>query len=422
MDAPEVSFDPYDATVLRDPYPSYARLRDTAPVVRSVIDGRPVWMLSHDHTVRAVLADWRTFSSVGGLSLHPRGRYEAGVLISTDPRRPQDPATQPDHTDLRRAVTPHLGPRALEQIRRPVQSWVHRIVGDLVAAGRFDAVQDLARVVATRVIADLVGIPASDRHLAADWAAAATARQGPRGAVSTQTVGHLQAMRSYVGRLGADGDLALSGVGAAVFAAADNGGRIGRDDAASIVWGGLIIAGLHTTIAALSWAIVAAARHPQQWDRYRAWYHAGDPARVTWPDEVLRHEVVFPHGYRTAVIDTDIDGYLIPASARVLVLYGSANHDPSRWAQPETFVLNRAEADQHLGIGWGPHRCLGRHLAHLEIGAVLDALAAHNVVRVRVIDDLTGWAPNAAVRGWARLPVAVEVADRTRRPHISAAI
>jgi cytochrome P450 len=414
MLAPEIAFDPYDTAVMRDPYRHYARLRETGPVVRTVIDSRPVWILSHDRHIRDALTDWRTHSSRGGLSLHPRDRLEAGVLIATDPRRPDDPPTQPDHTDLLRVVAPYLAPRAMDRLGPSVHSWVYRLVGELVARGRYDVVGDLARVVATRVVGDLVGLPASDRHLAADWAAAATSRQGPQGALSQQTALRLRAMRAYVGRLGHEDELTVSGVGAAVFAAANGPGPVSREDAASIVWGGLIIAGLHTSIAAMTWAVLAAAQHPRRWDLYRALFHAQDPARLTWADEVLRHETIFPHTFRTAVLDTDVDGFAIPAEARVLLLNGSANRDPERWPEPDEFVLNRPDADQHLGLGWGPHRCLGQHLARLEVHAVLDAFAAHGVARFSTTGAQQGWAPNAAVRGWSSLTVAVETHKRVR--------
>lgn len=406
MIPPDHPFDPYSPDAQRDPYPYYAELRDTAPVVRSVIDGRPVYVISRDRDVRAVLADWRSFSSRGGLSLHPRDRLQAGALVATDPKWPGEPTRDhADHTALARAVAPHMSHHAIQAIVPRVRGWVDHLVGRLVAAGDFDAVADLGLAIPTRVVSDLVGLPEAGRERYADWAQTATALQGPQRDFPADAFAKIQEMQEYVARLGVDRELAPDGVGAAVFAAAQRGGAISRDEATSIVWGGLIVAGLHTTIAALTWTMWLAARHPEQWRVYRQWHRDDVAARRAWTDELLRYETVFPHGYRTTTGPVRVDEHLIPADSRVLVLYGSANRDPRRWPEPDRFLLTRADATAHVGFGEGVHHCLGQHLARLEIQAVLDAFAAHGVTRFEVGDG--EFATNAAVRGWAHLPVTV---------------
>ncbi|WP_345541401.1 cytochrome P450 [Phytohabitans rumicis] len=418
MKPPDHPFDPYSAHVQRDPYPHYADLRDTAPVVRCVLDGREVYVLSRDRDVRAALADWETFSSRGGLSLHPRPRHEAGVIIASDPRRPGDPPGVPDHGDLIRAVAGHFSPRAIARLSGPVRAWAHSLVGDLVSAGSFDTVAALARVVPTRVVGDLVGLPEADRYQYADWAAAAMSLQGPDSVIAPHVADRLGAMREHVTQLGTNGGLALAGVGAAVFSAADNDGPLTRQDAISIVWGALIVAGLHTTVAALTWALLAAATYPYQWDRYRNWHRSGDPARLAWTDELLRYESIFPLGYRTTTTVAKVDGYVIPARSRVLILYGAANRDPARWPAADQFVVGRHGVGQHLGLGDGTHRCIGQHLARLETTAVLDAFAAHGVCGFSPVEQQAVWEPNAAVRGWSRFPMTVTLREANHAARI----
>lgn len=406
MIPPVHSFDPYSADAQRDPYPYYTDLRNTAPVVHCTLDDRPVYVISHDQHVRAAAKDWRSFSSQGGLSLHPRDRFQSGVLVATDPSRPGEPPTgHADHAELTRAVTPHMSRQVIQAFIPQVRAWIHQLVGGLVAAGRFDAVTDLAKVIPTRVVSDLVGLPEDGRERYVDWAEAATALQGPQSAFPADAFTQMQEMQEYVAKLGVDQEFAADGVGAAVFAAAEQRGTISREEATSIVWGGLIVAGLHTTIAALTWTLWAAARHPDQWRAYRDWHRDDDGARRVWTDELLRHETIFPHGYRTTTGPVRVDDYLIPADARVLLLYGSANRDPRRWPDADRFLLTRPDATGHLGFGDGVHRCVGQHLIRLEMQAVLDSFAAHGVTGFEV--DAGEFAFNAAVRGWVHLPVTV---------------
>lgn len=409
MIPPVRTFDPYSPDVQRDPYPHYAALRDTAAVVQTTLDGRHVYVLSRDRDVRAALADWRTFSSKGGLSLHPRDRLQAGVLVATDPARPDEPHGHADHTELARAVAPHMSRRAIAAIAPQVRALVDKVVGNLVAAGSFDAVADLALPIPIQVISDLVGLPEEGRERYADWARTATALQGPQEAFPADAFTQIQQMQEYVTRLGVDHRFAPGTVGAAVFAAAHQHARISHEEATSIVWGGLIVAGLHTTIAALGWTLWVAARHPDQWLLYRQRHRDGDDTRRVWTDELLRYESIFPNGYRTTTTPVAVDGYVIPADARVLLLYGSANRDPRRWHDPDRFLLTRPDVGTHLGFGAGVHYCLGQHLVRLEMQAVLDAFADHGVVAFEVGEG--EFEANAAVRGWSELPVTV-VVDR----------
>ena len=76
---------------------------------------------------------------------------------------------------------------------------------------------------------------------------------------------------------------------------------------------------------------------------------------------------------RIATADTEVAGCPIPAGSPVAVITGSANHDATRYADPESWRLDR-DPQPHLAFGWGPHLCLGMHLARLELGAGLNAV------------------------------------------------
>ena len=109
---------------------------------------------------------------------------------------------------------------------------------------------------------------------------------------------------------------------------------------------------------------------------------------------------------RVATRDADIGGTVVPAGARVLLLYASANRDERRWDDPERFDVQRDVAGQ-LGFGFGTHMCAGMHLARLEMASLVSALVRH-VGRFSLGEPV--WAMNNVLRGLASLPVTVSPA------------
>jgi cytochrome P450 len=412
---PRYQFDPYQPDVQRNPYDLYRQLREIAPVVHSVIDGRDVYAVAHDRNVRRVLTDWRGFTSHGGsTSLHPReDRMQAGALVSSDPE--EDEPGVANHTHLVKLVAPYMSRRAMDELRAEVCPYIAVVVDEAVDAGTFDATA-LGRLIPTEVVSNLVGLPKDGRDRYADWAAAATSRQGPSSVLTPELLEQLQATQRYVAGLGQEGRLDPQGIGAKAFAAAaDPRSPVSVADATSITWGAFIVAGMHTTIMAMTFMFEYLASYPEEWKLYRGWHAAGDAGRSRWIDELLRREVVFPYDYRTATRDVDVEGYTIPAGARVLALLGSANRDPQRWPDPDRFWPDRSDVDSHVGFGHGVHKCLGQYLARLELGAVLDRLCERGVERVQV-GESAQWASNAAVRGWARLPISAVVEGDPPKP------
>jgi cytochrome P450 len=157
---------------------------------------------------------------------------------------------------------------------------------------------------------------------------------------------------------------------------------------------------LDTTIAALGSAVWLFATHPEQWALVRR-----EPDRVKQAfNEVLRVESPISGFTRVTTRPAEIAGVDLPAGARVLVSFASANRDERRWDAPDTFDVSRNSAG-HVGFGYGEHACVGMGLARLEGAAVLSALAA----RVEGF-ELTGPPVrklNNLIRSFASLPVTV---------------
>ena len=141
---------------------------------------------------------------------------------------------------------------------------------------------------------------------------------------------------------------------------------------------GLLLAGNETTAAALSWAVVNAARHPDEWARLRI-----DPSAVRpFLDETLRlTPAVWGFARRPKVRGVTLDGHRIGRNEVVTVYLRGMNRDPTRWIEPLQFRPDRHRTGSPLdatmlSFGLGPRGCIGQHLAMAEMLAVLPVLAA----------------------------------------------
>jgi cytochrome P450 len=133
----------------------------------------------------------------------------------------------------------------------------------------------------------------------------------------------------------------------------------------------LVVAGNETTRSALALGIQAFAEHPDQWDRARAVGLDGLPAVV---EEVLRFTTLLHHFRRTATRDVELRGRQIAAQDKVVVWFTAANRDEEVFDEPDQFDVTR-HPNPHVAFGrGGPHRCIGEHLARLEIRVAIEEL------------------------------------------------
>jgi cytochrome P450 len=178
--------------------------------------------------------------------------------------------------------------------------------------------------------------------------------------------------------------------------AADEG-RLAHDECPPLLVD-YIAPSLDTTISAISNALYLFATHPHQWQLLRA-----EPNRIpNAVNEVVRYEAPLRAFARQCRKETDIAGNTMPAGARVLVMYASANRDEREWDRPDAFDITR-DAGRHIGFGQGAHACAGQGLARMETAALLRALV-DRVARIEVLGPPT-WAVNNIIRRHQRLPL-----------------
>ncbi|MBM0236190.1 cytochrome P450 [Micromonospora sp. ATA32] len=383
--APPISdLDLFDDTVLVDPHPSYAALRDLGGVVH--LPANDVHVLTRYDVIRNALGDWESFSSAGAIGFNPMVNAAlTGTSLASDP---------PVHTQLRAALTANLSPRALRGLKDSIDAKADALVEELVNKGSFEAIDGLARALPLAVVADLIGFTGHVRANMLRWGQAAMQVIGPmnqRTAESFPIAGELYDWCSTV----AAEDLAPGSVGRGIFEA-EARGDIPPNTAGHIIHQ-YLGAGVDTTIASIGNILALFAAHPEQLALVRE-----NPSLVPAAfNEVLRYWAPVHAWGRRATRDVEVDGVLVPQGAQVAILFGAGNRDPRHYEDPDAFLVGRNPVD-HLSFGYGPHGCAGQGLARLEAHAVIEALA-RRVGRLVVGPEVR--VPSNITRSIEELPV-----------------
>jgi cytochrome P450 len=373
---PSSGLDLWSDAVLADPYPAFAELRTAGPVVW--LERHGVAALPRYDEVHAALADWRRFSSARGVGVGELGNGIGESVIASDP---------PVHSDYRKPLADQLSAAALTPDAPEIQATARRFADAVVKRPTFDAVADLARPYSLAVVADLLGLPEPGREDYPGLAERAFNIFGPDGPRPTD------AMVAF-GEI-AQRTLDVTGSGAlAPGRRGDELCRMGRPfTLISYLW-----PGIDTTVNGLASAVALFARHPDQWEAVRA-----DRSLIPGAfQEVLRLHAPVQFFTRWVTEDVDVSGVKLEAGTRVLVMYGSANRDERRYADPDRFDVRR-DAGGQLAFGRGVHLCVGINLARLEAHALLGALA-DCVARFEPAGDVR-WQVNNTLHGPAEAPV-----------------
>ncbi len=387
MAVPTIEVDLWSDDELADPYATYSRLRELGPVLYS-----PKWdvyVLPRYAEVREALQDWETFTSAAGVGVSPTMNLRSGHgILTTDP---------PLHDTRRRVLNAQLVPREIEHHQEFIVTTAERMADDALAGGRFDAVGDLAAPYSVQVVADLLGLPNEFRGGLIEHASAAFDTFGPDNERSFAARPLLDDLFDLARHRVTPDRLWAGCWGAGIYAAADRGEI--EPDACPGLMLAYLWAGMDTTVNGIGSAISLFADHPDQWELLRADRELL-PAAV---NEVLRMQPPVQRFTRATTREVEIGGTVLPEGARVAVLFGSANRDDRRFADPDRFDITRNPTD-HLSFGRGIHRCVGAPLAQEEMKAVLGALA-DRVERFTVVDRV--WRRNNALHGLERCVVEV---------------
>jgi cytochrome P450 len=387
--AHETDVELFSDEVLRDPFPRYRELRDLGPAVYLTRYG--LYGLFRYDQVRTALKDWQTFTSSQGVALNPiaNGAWQNSIL-SMDP---------PKHGTIRKVFDDALRPKFIRRVAGDLEQQAEALVDEIMERGEFDGVQDFAQRLPVNVVMDLVGFPRDEgREKILGWAVSAFNFAGPPGERQTASLPFAQAQLEYMLTNAGPDNLLPDSFGKIVYAAAGRG-EITPEEAVTMMLG-YANAGLDTTINAVGSVLWLLANNPAEWQAIRQ-----DPALIPGAFlEGVRMESPAQFFSRVTTRDVEIGDTTIPAGARVLHCYGSANRDERHYPEPDRFDARRNPVDT-VAFDWGVHTCPGRTLASMEGHALLGALARRASViepagePTRIVNSIT--------RGWHTLPLRV---------------
>ncbi|HVM40333.1 MAG TPA: cytochrome P450 [Acidimicrobiia bacterium] len=357
------------AGIVSDPYPDFVELRKQAPVVptdvrrlmgldESVVlpeEMPDVYTVLTFDGVQQVLRDGETFSSAGYAAV--MGPVMGHTILEMD---------EPEHHAYRALVQQAFTRKAMERWSNDlIGPVIDEMIDAFVDDGRTELVRNLTLPFPVTVIAGMLGLPREDLPqfhrwtieligVSIDWERAIAA--------SKRLADYFQAIIDE--RRVSPTDDVIS-----VLAHAELDGHRLTDDEIIAFLRVLLPAGAETTYRSSSNLLVGLLRHPEQLDAVRA-----DRSLVPRAiEEGLRWEPPLLTIQRTATRDTEIDGVPVKEGTVLVVNLGAANHDPTRWDRAEEFDVFRDPA-QHMAFAFGPHMCLGMHLARMETAVLLDRL------------------------------------------------
>ncbi|WP_024443068.1 MULTISPECIES: cytochrome P450 [Mycobacteriaceae] len=376
----------YSRSAILEPYKHYRALRDLGPVV---------WLACHRlYAVpryvqcKAVLRNDTLYLSGHGVAANaPTNRFSRGTTLNSDGA---------EHDRRRKLVAHQMMPRALRALSDSVDQRAQRLVEDAVRRGSIDAVTDLATALPLALVPDLVGWPTDQREHLLDWAAATFDVLGPLNWQGAKAIPRSLQMLRFARRIARSRDVLPGSMAAHLLSAVDDG-ILSFDEVPPLLVD-YIAPSLDTTISAISSAVHLLATHPDQWALLKA-----DPSLIPHAlNEIVRFESPLRAFTRKVARSHEIADVTIPAGARVLVMYASANRDEREWRSPDVFDI-RNDAGRHVGFGNGAHACAGQGLARMEATALLKALI-DQVDRIEATGEPT-WAVNNIIRRHQHLPV-----------------
>lgn len=382
---PTQPFDHHDPELGTEPalVARQAQMRAQCPIVHTEAQGGMYVVTGYD-AARAIASRPKTFSSAKGVMIPYEDREKIPPL-EFDP---------PEHTRWRKFMNAGLSAKAVAAIEPAVKQRVESLIDAFAHRGSCDLVAEFAVQVPTMTIAELVGITADARsemvQRAHAWMGSAGTPDQPAedARFAGFVMGQVQARRDHP-----TGDYLTTAVTEPVD------GRMLSDGEIVGLMIALLVGGHHSTTSTLASMLMHVGSDEQLRARL-----ISDPQDIEAAiEETVRLDTPLQAFARQATETTTVEGVEIPAGADVFVCYGAANRDPSVFDQPDEFDLERTP-NPHLGFGVGIHKCVGIHLARMQVrvavAAILRRIPDYQLVDVPVAHVVGGMQlllPNLAV-------------------------
>lgn len=396
----------HDPSILQDPYPVYREAFASSAVCPSVDPSHRTWFIGRHAEVQSLLRDPRLSSNRAAFLAHrlPPPQLEAAKpllrslshwVLFKDP---------PEHTPWRRTINAALSRRLVSGMQPAIEQLVEHLLDAAAERGRMEVVTDLAYPLPATVVAQMLGADPADGERLRRWSQDIARLLGGSKAPADFLRAHHSVMamteyfREVLARHRAEPRDDL--LAALLNASLGDDGRTASDDALLSNCVGLMFAGHETTTNLIGNAVAILLDRPGLIERLRAEPSGWD----RFLEEVLRFESPVQRVSRVSTVEFKVDGRIIPAGHRVVMLLAAANRDPRVFERPDAFEPDR-HPNPHLGFGYGIHLCSGIALARMEARAALQAL----VERFGGLERLgpVEWVPNFGLRSIRELPVSL---------------
>ena len=399
----QIPFDPYAYDFHEDPYPTYARLREQAPVYyNSDLD---FWALAGHDDVRNAFRDSANLSNAWGVSMDPSSygpdAHKSMSFLAMD---------DPKHMRIRKLVSKGFTPRRVNDLAGRITALTHHHWSSCLDKGEFDYVADFAGLLPMDVVSEMLGVPESDRaYLRKQSDLLLHREEGVLDIPEAAVYAYLELHKYYSAlideRRSNLGDDLVSALITAEIDDDETGEKttLTEDEIVGFMVL-MVVAGNETTTKLLANALYWGWRNPDELAKVLT-----DPEAVPqWTEETLRYDNSTQMVLRRVAGDVTYGEQVIPEGQRVLLLVGSANRDENVFDDASSYRIGRDCSQALMSFGMGAHFCLGAHLARLEANIGL----AEVVRSIRSVDiDIANAerVHSVNVRGFASLPVKVTV-------------
>ncbi len=420
MSSDLAEFNPFDSDTLQCPFPHYAKMREDEPVL--FIESMNLYLVTRYDLVLSMLRDSSTYSSkFGGASmpLNDEDRAQlADVMAEGYPRVPTMlTADMPEHTRFRRLVSKAFTPKVIAELEPVIREITTRLIDSWINDGEIEFVEQFGVPLPVEVIAHALNVPESKMADFKRWSDDSIAGIGTNISMEERIAAE-RGVNEYQRYFAAELDRRRTEPQDDLLTNLLNA-RIDDDDSEvadkrpldmpemlSIVQQ-LLVAGNETTTKLLTETVRLLAEDDDQWQRLKS-----DPGRApAIIEEALRLSTPTQGMFRIATVDHELGGVQIPAGARLIAVFASANRDSELYESSDDFDPDRDNLREHLAFGKGIHFCLGAALARLEGKVALEEFA-RRIDKFELAESNTyTYFPSFLLRGLTRLDVIVTPAD-----------